>query len=115
MDLDSFGAVGVAGLVRGTAVGAADRWVGAGWASPAAWDHAWVVFGLVGFGADCAVGPVPAQGGGVAVALAVVALGASAIGDVFVELAFTVADGAVVASDIGLLDTARQGYNDRGG
>ena len=68
----------------------------------------------MGFGADCTAGRVSAQDGGVPVALAVAALGASAIGDVFVELAFTVADGEVVASDVSLLDTASQGHDDRG-
>ena len=79
LDLDSFRAVGVAGLVGGTAVGTADRGVGAGWASLAGRDRAWVVFGLVGFGADSAAVQVSAQGGVVAIALAVAALGASSI------------------------------------
>jgi len=59
-DFDSFRAVGVTGLVGGLAVGAVDWRVGAGWAFLAGRDGAGVVFGLMGFRADGAVGGVPA-------------------------------------------------------
>ena len=108
-------AVGVAGLVGGLAVGVADWRVGAGWAFLASRDGAGVVFGLVGFRADGTVGGVPAQGCRVSIALAVVALGASPVGDVVVELAFTVADREVVSSNVSHLDTASEGHDNRGG
>jgi len=78
-DLNACGAVGVAGLVGCVAVGAADWWVGAGGASLAGRNGAWVVFGFVGIRTDRAPQQVFAQGGGVSVALAVPALGASSI------------------------------------
>jgi len=78
-DLDACGAVGVAGLVGCVAVGTADWWVGVGGASLVGWNGAWVVFRFVGVRTDCAAGRVFAQGGGVSVALAVPALGASSI------------------------------------
>jgi len=51
-DLNACGAVGVAGLVGCVAVGTADWWVGAGGASLAGRDGAWVVFGLEGIRTD---------------------------------------------------------------
>jgi len=78
-DFDSLMAVGVAGLVGGLAVGAADWRVGAGRTFLASQDGAGVVFGLVGFRADGTVGGVPAQGCRVSIALAVAALGASPV------------------------------------
>ena len=57
-DPNSCGAVGVAGFVGGITVGTTDRGVGAGRASLAGRDGAWVVFGLVGFCTDCAAGRV---------------------------------------------------------
>jgi len=114
-DFDSLRAVGVAGLVGGLAVGAADRQVGAGWAFLAGRNGAGVVFSLVGFRAEGAAGGVPAQGCRVSVALAVAVLGASPLRDIVVELAFTVADREVVSSDVGHLDTAGEGHDDRGG
>jgi len=89
--------------------------VGAGWAFLAGRDGAGVVFGLVGFRADGAVGGVPAQGSRVSIALAVAALGASPVRDVVVELAFAVAHREVVSSDVGYLDTAGEGHDNRGG
>ena len=113
-DFDSLRAVEVAGLVGGLAVGAADRRVGAGWAFPAGRDGVGVVFGLVAFCADGTAEGVPAQGYQVSVTLAVTALGVSSVRDVVVELAFAVADGEVVSSDVGYLDPAGEGHNDRG-
>jgi len=78
-DLNGCGAVGVAGLVGCVAVGTADWWVGAGGASLAGWNGAWVVFRFVGIHTDRAARQVFAQGGGVSVALAVPALGASSV------------------------------------
>jgi len=78
-DLDTCGAVGVAGLVGYVVVGTADWWVGAGGASLTSWNVAWVVFRFVGVRTDRAAGLVFAQGGGVSVALAVPALSASSI------------------------------------
>jgi len=99
----------------GLAVGAADWRVGAGWAFLAGRDGAGVVFGLVGFRADGAAGGLPAEGCRVSIALAVVALCASPVRDVVVELAFAVADHEVVSSDVGHLDTAAEGHDNRGG
>jgi len=78
-DLDACGAVGVAGLVGCVAIGATDWWVGAGGASLAGRDGAWVIFRFVGVRTDGAAGRVSAQGGGVSVALAVPTLGASSV------------------------------------
>ena len=102
-DLDACGAVGVAGLVGCVAIGAADWWVGAGGASLAGRDGAWVVFRFVGVRTDGAVGWLFAQGGGVSIALAVPTLGASSVLDVVVKLAFAVADGEVVSFNVSLL------------
>ena len=113
-DFDSLRAVGVTGLVGGLAVGAADWWVGAGWAFLVGQNGAGVVFGLMGFHTDGAAGVVPAQSCRVSIALAVAALGASSVRDVVVELAFTVADREIVSSDVGHRDTAGEGPDDRG-
>ena len=78
-DLDTCGAVGVAGLVGCVAVGTADWWVGAGGASLAGRNGTCVVFGFMGIHTDHAAQQVFAQGGGVSVALAVPALGASSV------------------------------------
>ena len=99
----------------GPAVSAADWRVGAGWAFLAGRDGAGVDFGLVGFRADGTVAGVPTHGCRVSIALAVVALGASPIRDVVIELAFAVADCEVVSSDVGQLDTAGEGHDNRGG
>jgi len=53
--------------------------VGAGGACLAGWNGAWVVFRFVGIRTDRAAQRVFAQGGGVSVALAVAALGASSV------------------------------------
>jgi len=74
-----------------------------------------VIFGLVGFRADGAAGGVPAQGCWLPIALAVAALGASPVRDVVIELAFAVADCEVVSSNVGYLDTAGEGHDNRGG
>jgi len=78
-DLNACGAVGVAGLVGCVAVGTADWWVGVGGASLAGRNGAWVVFGFVGICTNRAARRVFAQGGGVSVALEVLALGASSV------------------------------------
>ena len=73
------GAVKVTGLVGCVTVGTADWWVGAGRASLAGRDGAWVVFRFVGVHTDSTSGQVFAQSGGVPVALAVPTLGASSV------------------------------------
>ena len=78
-DLDVCGAVGVAGHVGCVAVDTADWWVGAGRASLAGRDGAWVVFCFVGIHTDSAAGRIFAQGSGVPVALAVPTLGVSSV------------------------------------
>ena len=65
--------------MRYVAVGTADWWVGAGGASLAGWDGAWVVFRFMGVRIDCAAGQDFVQGHGVSVALAVATLGASSV------------------------------------
>ena len=77
LDLDACRAVGVAGLVGCVVVGTADWWVGAGGASLAGRDGAWVVFRFVGVCTDGALGLIFAQVGGMPVALAVPTLGSS--------------------------------------
>jgi len=78
-DLDTCGAVRVAGLVGCIAVGTADWRVGAGGASLAGRHGAWVVFRFVSIRTDSVLGRIFAQGGRVSVALAVPTLGASSI------------------------------------
>jgi len=78
-DLDACGTVRVTGLVGDVAVGTADWWVGAGGASLAGRDGAWVVFCFVGIRTDSASGRIFASGGGVPIALAVLTLGASSV------------------------------------
>jgi len=79
LDLDTCGAVGVADLVGCVAVGTADWWVGAGGASLAGRDGAWVVFRFVGVRTDGTAGQIFAHSGGVPVALAVPTLGTSSV------------------------------------
>ena len=73
------GAVKVTGLVGCVTVGTADWWVGAGRASLAGRDGAWVVFRFVDIRTDSAAGWIFAHDGGVPVALAVPTLGASSV------------------------------------
>jgi len=112
--LDALGAVGVAGFVGVVTVGAADGGVGACGSLLAVGEGAWVFLGLVGSGTDSASGAVAAEGRWVSECLAVPALGASSVGDVFLEAAFSVADDELLTADRGFLYIAGEGHDDSG-
>jgi hypothetical protein len=100
--------------VRCITVEAANWWVSASRALLADREAAWVVLSCMRFGADSTAGRVLTEGCWVAIALAVAALGATAIGNIVGKLAFPVADGKVMSANISLLGVAGQSHDNSG-
>ena len=69
-------------------------------------------FNFVRTSADSTPGIVPAECSRMAVDLAVVALSASSVRNVIVQLTFTVTDNEVLVSNTGFLDGSREHYDD---
>ena len=75
------------------------------------WQTAGVIFRFMRLRKDSAYGSIPAQSGRVTISLTVSPLSALAVRDVFVQLAFMVTDGVVLATNIGFLDVSGEGHN----
>jgi len=96
------------------AIDTPDGGVSAGRAFLANREHAQVLFSFMRASTDRTMGSVPAECGGVAVDLAVVALSASSVCDVIVQLTFLVTDNEVLASNAGPLDGSCKRYDNCG-
>jgi len=88
--------------------------VSAGRAFLANREHARVLFSFMSASADLTMGSIPAECSGMAVDLAVVALSASSVSDVIVQLTFPVTDNEVLASNAGPLDGSCKSYDNCG-
>ena len=98
----------------GVAVRTANWRVGARRALLARWETAGMVVGLVKVGANGTSWRFVAQGGRMAISLAVLALSTPAICNVVLDLAFSVPDDQILATDISFLDISCKCHNDGG-
>lgn len=113
---DPYGAKRVGCWVSSTAKSAFHRWVGAGLSGATGGDRALVVLGAVWLGADGAGGFLRfAEGGVVAVNLAVAALGGWCPGEVFGNPALTITEKEGVGADLVEVDHTAKGDHHGGG
>ena len=94
------------------AIDAPDGEVSAGRAVLANREHIRVLFSFVKTSADSIAGVILAECSRMAIDLAVVALSASSVCDVIIQLTFTVTDNEVLVSNTGFLDGSCERYDD---